>query len=320
MNALISVRDLAAVLFKHKFKIVSAFLATVVTVLIGTLLIPPTYEATSRMLLKFGREYMYRPEVGPATSPYRPDLSAIMNAEIQILTSRDLTDKVVNQIGVELLYPELLADGRSKTSVLEVAQQKFARNLSVKGFEESGVVEVSFQHTSARMAARAVNVLVDNFKEKHLQTFTDPNASSFLEQKTDVYEQKLKQSQNQLRQMKLQHTAYSLDEQRTLLLKQRNDLDSAYKSAQDQIAELQQKLNSLEGQRGSVVATARKYTDSDRYRMIDDTRGKLLELQLKEQEMQRKYTDNSPFMQEIRKEIATVTDFLDKNERDVREY
>src|SRR5262245_37727175 len=217
-------RDLASIFFKHKWKILIAFLATVVTVLVGTLLMTPVYQATSRILVKFGREYTYRPEVGNVSNPYRPTLPEILNGEIQILTSPDLAAKTIQKIGIDNIYPGLPTD--SDLTPMEMATQSFADALSVKGLEESGVIEVSFQHSSPQMAAKAINVLLDLFKEKHLETFTDPNTSTFLAGKAGELEKRVSESQAKLAGLKKSHSAYSLDEQRSLLLKQRSELDS----------------------------------------------------------------------------------------------
>jgi uncharacterized protein involved in exopolysaccharide biosynthesis len=69
------------------------------------------------------------------------------------------------------------------------------------------------------VAARAVNLLVDDYKEKHLQVFSDPQ-SSFLEQQLAEYEQKLKQSESRMEAFKRENRIFSPEEQRSLLLKQ----------------------------------------------------------------------------------------------------
>src|SRR5512135_834948 len=61
-------RDFLTVLFKHKVRIVTIFLTTVATATIVTFLLPPTYEAKSSLMVKFGREYVNRPGVGDTRS------------------------------------------------------------------------------------------------------------------------------------------------------------------------------------------------------------------------------------------------------------
>ena len=101
-----SLRDFLTVLFKHKVKILVIFLTTVATVTIGSFLLTPTYEAQSSLLVKFGREYIYRSEVGEKTPDVRitaGNQEELINSEIQVLNNRDLIGKVITTLGIEKL-------------------------------------------------------------------------------------------------------------------------------------------------------------------------------------------------------------------------
>ena len=59
-----SLRDFLHVVFKRKNQIILFFLATVCTVVIGTFVEKPTYEAKAQILVKIGRENVYVPLSG----------------------------------------------------------------------------------------------------------------------------------------------------------------------------------------------------------------------------------------------------------------
>ena len=316
-----SPRDFLTILFKHKYTILMIFFAVVATVTIGSFLLPPTYEAKSSLLLKFGREYIYRSEVGERGSDTRPliplNQEEVINSEIQILTSRDLIEKVIASIKVENIYPDLAEDPPKTVTPLEAAILIFEKKLSVEGIKKSNVIQISFQHKDPHIAAKAVNLLVEFLKEKHLQVYSDPK-SSFLEQQLLAYEQRLKESQNKLEDFKQKYQVFSLEEQRTLLLKQRTDLDTIFKAAQNQVKELQNKLSSLKNQMRTVSKDVPLYTETERYKIVDDAKAQLLSLQLKEQELLQKYNENTALVINVRKEIKIVQDFIKKQEEDLR--
>src|SRR5262245_35001921 len=79
-------------------------------VVFGVLRSPPMFEAEASLLVRLGREYIYRPEVGPNENPRTPSLSEMVNSEVEILSSRDLAEQVVKELGVQKLYPDVLAD------------------------------------------------------------------------------------------------------------------------------------------------------------------------------------------------------------------
>ena len=212
-------RDFLTILFKHRSKVGAIFLASVLTAAIVSFLIPPTYEAKSSLMVKFGRENVNRPEVGNAQS-FLLFLTQeeVVNPEIQILSSRELIEKVLTTLKVETVYPDLVTSPPPKVTPLQAAVLAFGKNLTVEGVKKSNVIEVSFRHKDPQVAARAVNLLIDDYMEKHLQVFSDPQ-SSFLEKQLAEYETKLKESENRMEAFKRKNRVFSPEEQRSLLLK-----------------------------------------------------------------------------------------------------
>jgi hypothetical protein len=89
------------------------------------------------------------------------------------------------------------------------------------------------------------------------------------------------EQQNQLEVFKQKYLVFSLEEQRTLLLKQRTELNTSFKTSQKQIRELQNKLSSLKNQMRAVSKDVPLYTETERYKIIDDAKAQLFSLQLK---------------------------------------
>jgi uncharacterized protein involved in exopolysaccharide biosynthesis len=310
-----SLRDFLTILFKHKSKIIVIFLVTVITVSVGSFLIPPTYEAKSSLLVKFGREYIYRPEVGDKSPMISINQEETVNSEINILTSRDLIEKVITTLKIENIYPELVESPPSKMTPLQAAILTFEKKLVAEGIKKSSVIEVSFQHKDPQIAANAVNMLVDFYKEKHLEVYSGPQ-SSFLEKQLTTYDQKLKQSENELQIFKQKNQVFSLEEQRSLLLKQRMELDTELKNTKNHIDELQQRLSSLRTQMKTISEDKDRYTQTERDRIIVEAKAKLLDLKLREQQLLEKYKESNRLVMNVRKEIALVSDFLRQQEED----
>ena len=76
-----NIRDLLAIIFKHKYKIIITFLVIFAGVTIFAFLIPRAYEAKSVLLVKFGREFMSRPEVGAGGPGFSIPPETIMRGE-----------------------------------------------------------------------------------------------------------------------------------------------------------------------------------------------------------------------------------------------
>jgi len=309
-------REFMTVIFKYKAMILAVFFTVVVTVTVASFLITPVYESESSVLVKIGREYMIRPEVGNNAPVMVLNQEEVTNSEIQILSSRDLTEKVITTLKLEKIYPKLLRNPPANVKPLDAAIVQFQKKLKVKGVKKSNVIQVSFQHKDPLIAARAVNLLIEFFKEKHLQVLSDPK-SSFLETQLVSYDQKLKDSENNLQSFKQKTGVLSLEEQRKLLLEQRAALDTGLKSPQSSVQEFQKKVTSLKGHMAAISRNKANYTNTEREKIIVDAKSRLLALQLNEQELLKKYTDNNLLVVNIRKQIAIVRGFLKAEEADI---
>jgi len=71
----LSLRDLAHVVFKRKSMILLSFLAVNLAVLVGTFLATPIYQAESQILVRTGRENIYTPIVTAGSSQARYSVS-----------------------------------------------------------------------------------------------------------------------------------------------------------------------------------------------------------------------------------------------------
>ncbi len=311
-----SLRDFISILFKRKAAILTIFLAVVITVTVGSFLMSPTYQAESSLLVKFGREFIYRPEVGDKAPMIAFNQEEAINSEINILTSRDIIEQVIKTIKLENIYPDLVKNPPSRMTPLEAAVITFQKKLTVEGVKKSSVIDVSYQHKDPQVAARAVNLLVDFFKEKHLQVHGGTE-SNFLESQTKLYDQELKNSENRLEDFKQKNRVFSLDEQRSLLLKQRTELDTTFKNTRNRIDEVGKKLASLRGQMKTLLADKSRYTQTEQDKIIVEARAKLLTLQLSEQDLASKYPDTNRLLVNVRKEIQIIRDFLKEQEETI---
>ncbi len=309
-------REHLTVLFKHKRKILAVFVTVLATAAAAAFLMTPIYKADSSLLVKIGREYLNRPEVGENTPAMALSQEEINNSEIQILTNRDLAEKVISSVKMETIYPKLRETTPKNMNPMDAAVEIFRKNLKVEGVRKSGVIHISFRHKDPHVAAAALNRLVELYKEKHLQVFSDPK-SSFLEMQLSEYGQKLKDSENSLQAFKQKTGVYSLEEQRSLLLHQRGELETSLMITQNSISELQKKLASLKANMDSLTRNKTLFTNTEREKIIVDAKSKLLALQLEELELLKKYAPTNRLVVNVRKELQTVRDFLKEQESDI---
>lgn len=280
------------IFFKYKWMILTIFFVISVVGIVVAKQMPTVYEAKATILVKLGHEFMYRPETQGGVQRLMSQEEALNN-EIKILTNKDLIKNVIETIGIQKLYPKMIKEGSTTGNLtLEAAAMTFEAYLSALPVKNSNIIDVSFKHEQPAMAAQALNVLVEQFKDKHIDVYSDPK-SSFLEEQTTAFNDKLKHVEDKLQSFKQQNQVYSLDEQRSALLQQRISLDTVLKTTQTQIREIEQRIAFVKSPRWSTEAIVQNQTQ-------------LRTLQQKEREMLERYTEKSRVIQSIRREMQAV--------------
>lgn len=299
-------REILVVLFKHKLQVLIVFSLIVGVVTAYALRLDPIYIARSTFLVKIEREYLLRPEVGNNAPMMSLGQEGIINA-IEILRSRELTEKVISQMGVPTIYPDIATKPHKNMLPMDVAVKRFEKRLAVEAVNRSNVIKVSLEHENPVVAAAAVNLLVELYKDKHLKVFSEPH-SVYLEQQLADYANKFRESENRLESFKRTTQIYSLEEQRNLLSTQRIELDTALKAGANSISELQGRVAVLRSQLSDVTSDA---TDQERETSIHDAKSKQIGLAgsfLKEQELvaKRKARLENPLYLELRKALLAA--------------
>lgn len=315
-------RSILNVVFRHYRKITVAFVVCVGAAIVYNLLAPAYYDARASLLVKFGKDAaVYRPDdannSGSNNTPL--DRKEIVNSQIKILQGRELISSVLKEIGVEAIYPDLVADPPSRGTPLDAAIDRFGSDLTVDNPRDTNVIEVSLLDKDPAAGMRAVNLLVNRFIERDLTLFGNPQ-STFLQQQLEFFRKQVADAEKAVAQFKIDNHISSIDEERTQLLKQRTDLDTTLKGVEAHVAELSSKKDGLNTALHNTQQDVELYTESDRYRSIDDAKQKLLELQSREQNLLSYYTENAPPVIATREEIKQVKSALLDDEKTLKAH
>jgi len=104
-------RDVLVIAFKYRIRVVSVFAGFVALAIVASILMTPIYASTTSLLIKLGRELVYRTEVGASTASPPPviDKDEVLASNIAIMTSRDILERVIATVGLDTLYPDILS-------------------------------------------------------------------------------------------------------------------------------------------------------------------------------------------------------------------
>jgi uncharacterized protein involved in exopolysaccharide biosynthesis len=252
------IRTVLYVIKKHKWKILTLFLSTVITVAVGSLMATPVFRSSAQLLVKPGREDVYVSPTGgsPSVIDYSREGEKV-NAEVAILKSLSLIVDLVDRVGVNSLfnYPDRTLKGRlfgkkeaKEMPPVEQVYKTVAQSFDVSAVPRSSVIDIAFEWPDPVIAARVVNTMVNLYLEKHVEVHRNPQTYDLLEKQAQKWEADLKESERELETFKRQHGITSLAQQRTILLGRLSEAKSQRARTESETEETLELVASLEGQ------------------------------------------------------------------------
>ncbi|MGO9533748.1 MAG: GumC family protein [Syntrophobacteraceae bacterium] len=308
----LNLRDILVIVCKHKYKILSVFLLSIICAFIVHGMLPVRYEAKSVLMLRYGREYT-TPSVGNDQAPLHIGLPEIMNSEVSILSSKDLKETVIREIGVDKFIPNANSKAAGPVDPVQVAILIMEKNLTVQAEKNANLISVVYKSEDPRLTADVVNSLINNYQDKRLQILNDSKPTLFLENKVATSYKRLRDSENKLESFKQANRVYVFEDQRTTLLHNRESLDADTSGCQMRMKELHEKLAVLEKEANKI---SKVVSDPSRPGTGDDAQGQLLTLKRKEQELLSKYKEGNPLIISTRQEMKVVEDFMANRKKD----
>lgn len=333
------------IIFKRKFFIAAFFITTLSLIGIFTFGVDPTYLASSEILIKTGREHLFVPTSTDAGLRAVTGYSSIeqINSEIELILSRPLIEKAIESIGPTVIYDDLIdnesgvigrlrqelyrlltylgnmigisgEDGQSiiltgndRLSDKDAAFLQVKKALKVKGIKNSRIIEISFKHKDPQMSAMVLKEIVDVYLEVRLHIHKNTESYAFFHEQFETLKKKVRQNESDLMNFKEQNDVVALDEERTLLLKTKTDLQAELNTSLSQKVETENRIRQILNQIGSTPAKIQQgETANLNPFLINTLEERLVTLELKEKELLAKYTDNNHLVVQVRDELRIV--------------
>jgi len=304
-NVQLQLKSFGAILLRQRR--IALLVAGVVSLLaiVGALLVQPLYTAQSSLILKLGREFLYRSEVADDEPTKAFSLKELINSEVEILNSRDLAEQVVEELGVERLYPDIAEDEPDTELAFAKAVLALRDMTSARSVLESSVLKISFTHHDRELAAEATNLLVERFKDKHLEIFRE-HRSDFLEGELQRYRGELTTADDAVGVFKEERGVYDAEQQRAMLITEHVEIDALYRDVRLRITQIEHGGLGPNGRRIPGIGANQR----DERRPLEEAYVRLMDLRVREQELLVGYLETSRPVLGVRQEIRAVDEFI----------
>jgi uncharacterized protein involved in exopolysaccharide biosynthesis len=143
---------------------------------------------------------------------YGLDREREINSELEILKSRELAEKVVDEIGPQFFlarYGDLefeagIAHAQSRVNLhrREKAINQLMENLKIETQKSSNILMISYEGYSPKQAQQTLAKLVDFYHEKHIAAHRTPGSYEIFDKEVEQLRSRLTQGEEDLKNLK----------------------------------------------------------------------------------------------------------------------
>jgi polysaccharide biosynthesis protein PslE len=254
-------RDISVELTRRWRLIVVVWVVTVLSTYVGLQLMTERFESKATVLVKLGRENAELPTTVQNSGMITTGVSRdVVNSEMQILTSSNLIEQTVDQLGpgvfafkpapprgflgtirygVKLTVRWLKNQGqevlyavnlKKRISQREAAIQLLTDSLHVDVEKDSNVIAVSAELPDPAFCVRVTNTLLERYLDEHQRAWRSPESKGFFLAQREENRQRLEDLQKVRDQVRAKWKLSSVNEQRSALLRELSDLNNQIQS------------------------------------------------------------------------------------------
>ncbi|MDE3067229.1 MAG: AAA family ATPase [Verrucomicrobiota bacterium] len=225
--------DIYYVIFRHKWKIILFSLAGIAAAVAVYFFKPPPYESQAELLIKYVPEAPTLALAGDKVIIPDSQGNAIINSEIQILTSLDLAEEAATNIGPS----NILVDAGGGNNPVAAAVLIREGLQAVPADKGSSVIVVSFQHPNAHIVQPVLQEIINDYFQKHYDIHSASGQyDDALSRERSALTVQLSDTEQQLAALKNKANILSLDGSQAALASQIAKIQDAMLDAQAQLA------------------------------------------------------------------------------------
>jgi uncharacterized protein involved in exopolysaccharide biosynthesis len=298
-----TVSDMAELLWGRLPWMILTFLVLAILGALVAFHMPTTYPAHSSLLIRLGQAYVYQPQVGDAARGAAPDNDQVVQSELEILQSDAVKVRVINDIGLARLYPELgkayaAADPQKREALEQSAMRAISDGLKVAAAPDTSIARLTYTDKDPLRAALILNTLVDEYLRYRKTVLLDRNIGP-LDQQRQSFQAQLDTVDAAYQKFLADNGIGDFDAEKASLGQIYSQLLTDSYSVGAQTAETE----------GRLGVTAREVSSSPQeiglYRDLDHTaQDKLLQLKVDRQDLLSRYLPNAAPVREIDQKIA----------------
>jgi uncharacterized protein involved in exopolysaccharide biosynthesis len=323
MDLALGRREIASILFKNFRLLLILFVAIFVLVIAGSFVLTEKFKADTLVLVQSGREFEVPTEKGGMTPTGVPQITKqeVINSEVEILSSHDLTGAVIREIGLAKVYPKLAENGwlvdmhimdpKSDEARMSSAIRKFDKDYKVEPVTMSNIIELKYWNPDREVAIQVLQKLTQIYQQKHAKIFGDKGSGVFGQQ-TSNYEAQLESVTQKITALKNSQHLSDINYEREQLIQDRADVESKLRDLKTQSIEAHRTLEFYRDQLKSMpelVIMNQNSADA-----VETAKARLLDMSTQLLQLKQRFADGNAdagaAIQDVQNQMAQIKAFI----------
>jgi uncharacterized protein involved in exopolysaccharide biosynthesis len=302
-----SPRTLVRVFLRRKFVFLIVASGIVAAAAIYLVLATPQYESDADVLVNVGSQDIAAPVLsGSAPEPQTgSDMAkSIVNSQALVMKSVDVVRSAIEQVGIDRLYPTIAATAPDTDTAMAAAVDRvIVHDLDVRVAKETNILEAAVQNPRADVAQQYLGALIRAFMGKQAEATREPRLGFLNEQLADLSRQ-VDVAQQAMLAYKRQSGIGSLDQERELVLKQRDAIEQSVSAALAQLESAKGREAALTAALAATPPTIPLDNENDgNTRELGDASARLAAAEARYRAAQQTYAPGNVLLQDARSQL-----------------
>lgn len=310
-GSLVTARDIAAIVFRHRKIAISSFVAILVFAMF-CLYRSGRYQAQMMILVENGKRAnpVVTPQANAAPEIRTQVTEQEMNSELAFLQSPSLLQQVVVACGLDSKPASFLglhvgSPEQGKSARIALAVRRLQGDLDTQVVKMADVISIKYRSSDPQLAARVLRTLAELYLKNHAELHRPKGTVEFFEQQTEQYQKNLASAQAKLILFTQDEGVVSAALQTDAALRQLDSFNAMEGETAAQIAQTQERVHALENQLEKISPRmTTQIRNSDKAQLIEKLKETLLNLELKRTELLGKYEPTYRPVKDVEEEIS----------------
>lgn len=298
----LSVMDMLVMLWRAKWAIAAIALPILALSILVAFTLPVKYEAASRIQVTAGVERVFDPIAGGVQGQVLGQ-EEITESEIDLLYSPEIADRVIQAIGLGVIYPKAQAamdraPAADRPVMYERALKSFQEDFYATSRPKNPVIQIGYANEDPLVAADVLNTLMDVYLDYRSEIFLD-QGEGVLGQQREITAEKLDQADSAIQLFLTTNRIGDFDTEKSSVAGLYANVTDQLFNVQAQKSEVGGRLAALNAQLALTAPTIDLYVETNYEQQ-------LLDLKIEREQLLGIYLPSTPQVQALDRRIEKV--------------